>query len=185
MITLSNKDNYGPTIQDLNTYLKDKPADCILYSEDGAEFKIHKEVMAQTEFLRKILRSTKDYCCRNIEILCPCSEEDLSGCIEFFYHGKIQWDKDKIVKNLIDVFGFPANLDQSENFEIDNEAESIGEIVTNNLDMQDSSLTNNQTQHPMFSENCDKIINKCGHTRKLFEPNPRSHITRKFTINKC
>ena len=39
---LVNK-NYFPTIQStLGTFLEKKPTDCILYSEDGSRFKIHK-----------------------------------------------------------------------------------------------------------------------------------------------
>ena len=54
----------------LDKYLKKKPPDCVLYSEDGTEFKIHKELLGQTDFLRKILSSAKNKCCKIIEILC-------------------------------------------------------------------------------------------------------------------
>ena len=41
----------------LNVHIKQKPSDCILYSEDGGKFKIHKELFSQTNFLREILSS--------------------------------------------------------------------------------------------------------------------------------
>ena len=47
----SNLENY--------MVLTDKSRDCILYSEDGSRFSIHKEVFSQTSFLREILYSAK------------------------------------------------------------------------------------------------------------------------------
>ena len=49
----SNLENY------FVTYLEDKSQDCILYSEDGSKFSVHKEVFSQTSFLREILYSAK------------------------------------------------------------------------------------------------------------------------------
>ena len=49
----SNLENY------MVTYLVDKSRDCILYSEDGSKFSVHKEVFSQTSFLRGILYSAK------------------------------------------------------------------------------------------------------------------------------
>ena len=47
----SNLENY--------MVLTDKSGDCVLYSEDGSRFSIHKEVFSQTSFLREILYSAK------------------------------------------------------------------------------------------------------------------------------
>ena len=56
--------NHVTEIEDyLDIYLKNKSRDCILYSEDGGEFKIHKELFGQTNFLRKILATVNDQCC--------------------------------------------------------------------------------------------------------------------------
>ena len=41
----------------LNVHIRQKPSDCILHSEDGGKFKIHKELFSQTDFLREILSS--------------------------------------------------------------------------------------------------------------------------------
>ena len=97
----------------LDFYLKNKPRDCILYSEDGSKFKVHKELFGQTDFLRKILSSTNEHCCGPIEVLCPCSKEELSHLVNFLYDGEIHCDKDslKIIENLQKIFGFPRNLD--------------------------------------------------------------------------
>ena len=43
----------------LDSYLIKKAAHCILHSEDGYQFKIHKELFGQTEFMRQILKSAK------------------------------------------------------------------------------------------------------------------------------
>ena len=56
------KYDHSSTIIDyMETYFKKKPKDCILYSEDGTGFEIHKELLGQTEFMRKLLKSAKDY----------------------------------------------------------------------------------------------------------------------------
>ena len=73
----------------LNLYLKTKPSNCILYSEDGAKFEIHEELFSQTKFMREILISAKDHCCSTLEIICPCTKEELKKLIYFFYHGEI------------------------------------------------------------------------------------------------
>ena len=68
------------TIEDyMNSYVAKKSADCILYSEDGSQFKIHKELIGQTEFMRQILTSAKGQCCSMIEIICLYKKEDLQN----------------------------------------------------------------------------------------------------------
>ena len=60
-----------------------KMPDCILFSEEGTKFEIHKELLSQTQFLRNILVSVQDQCCGIIEILCPCST-NLEHLVNFF-----------------------------------------------------------------------------------------------------
>ena len=96
-------------------YLRLHPPDCCLYSEDGSKFEIHKELLGQTEFLRKIVDSTKNCCCAvAIQILCPCSEKELGLLVKFLYTGKIICDEvddlDKTIDNLKEIFGFPNEL---------------------------------------------------------------------------
>jgi len=130
MCTLYNKNYITAIPAYLDTYLKNKPADCVLYSEDGTEFKIRKELLSQTKFLRKILSSAKDHCCNIIEILCPCSKEELGRLVEFLYHGKIICDRKNgsfhILENLTKIFGFPNfQFDLPENFTCDDEIETL------------------------------------------------------------
>ena len=71
----------------MDSYVEKKVKDCILYSEDGSEFKIHKELFGQTKFMRQILTSAQGQCCSMIEIFCPCSKEDLRQLVHFLYDG--------------------------------------------------------------------------------------------------
>ena len=103
------------TIEDyLDKYLKKKPPDCVLYSEDNTEFKIHKELFGQTDFMREILSSAKERCCGILEVFCPCSKEELSLMVKFLHTGEIccetNFDALNIVENLNKIFGFTKNL---------------------------------------------------------------------------
>ena len=114
MTIFANK-NQIPLITDyLDRYLKWKSENCILYSEEGVDFKIHKEIFVQTDFMREILFSAKDHCCEEIEIFCPCSTEELNYLVNFLYNGEIYCDENKdatqIIQNLSKVLGFPDNL---------------------------------------------------------------------------
>ena len=44
----------------MNLFYNKKPTDCILYSEDGIPFKVHKEILSQTELMQNILTSAKE-----------------------------------------------------------------------------------------------------------------------------
>jgi hypothetical protein len=85
-------DHFSAIIDYKGMYFKMKSEDCILYAEDGTAFKIHKEVLGQTEFLRKMLSAASHQCCGTIEIICPCTKEELARLVHFLYHGEIQCD---------------------------------------------------------------------------------------------
>ena len=93
------------------TYFKNKSEDCILYSEDGTEFKIHKELFVQTKFMREILKSAQNHCCAKIEMICPCSTQELEKIVHFLYHGEIQcedvFESFGVQEDLRKIFGFP------------------------------------------------------------------------------
>ena len=65
----------------LDSYLTKKPSDCTLYSQDGSKFNVHKEIFGQTSFLREILYSVEEQCCRTVEVLCPCTEFELEHLV--------------------------------------------------------------------------------------------------------
>lgn len=98
----------------LDKYLKKKPPDCILYSEDNTEFKIHKELFGQTDFMIEILSSAKERCCGILEVFCPCSKEELGQMVKFLHTGEIccetKFDALNILENLDKIFGFTKYL---------------------------------------------------------------------------
>ena len=103
-------------------YFKTKPKDCILYSKDNAEFiEIHKELLGQTEFMREILKSVNDHCCGKIEIICPCTKDELEKIVLFLYIGEIQCEDEieslDVQDALSKIFGFPESLNLDNPFE--------------------------------------------------------------------
>ena len=107
--------DHSATIENyLDVFLKNESKDCILYSQDGSEIRIHKDLFSQTNFLRKILSSAKEQCCGILEILCPCTKKELSHLVNFLYDGEIHCENEndsiEIQENLIKIFGFPNNL---------------------------------------------------------------------------
>ena len=100
------------------TYFKNKRQDCILYSEDGAGFMIHKELLGQTEFMREILKSAKDRCCEKTVIICPCTQEELAQLVIFLYNGKLQlkdvFESFAVQEHLHKIFGYPESLNMED-----------------------------------------------------------------------
>ena len=74
MLSVINVDHISAIENNMDFYLKMKPRDCILYSNDGGKFKIHKEVLGQTKFMRDILKSVKENCSSTLEIIRPCGK---------------------------------------------------------------------------------------------------------------
>ena len=62
-----------------------------MHSKNGSKFKVHKEMFAQTNFLREMLLSAKE-CCGTMEVLCPCSKEELNHLVKFLYNGGIHYE---------------------------------------------------------------------------------------------
>ena len=105
------------TISDFSeTYWRNQATDCVLYANDGTEFKIHKAIFCQTEFQRKLLTCSKEQCCGNLNVSCPLSKDELEHLVFFLYTGKINFnnkcDSLKIIENLDKVFGYdPEKLE--------------------------------------------------------------------------
>ena len=108
MYQLKNSCHINAVNDYLGLYLKNKPPDCILYSEDGAKFKTHKELFGQTKFMREMLKSAT--CCGLVEIIFPCSKDELGHIINFVHEGKIlckrKIDSAKVIQNLHKILGF-------------------------------------------------------------------------------
>ena len=58
-----------------------------------------------------------------IEIICPCSKEELAQLIDFVSHGKIEFYEKtaslKILENLKKILGFKADFEFPENFSLE------------------------------------------------------------------
>ena len=150
----------------LGFYLKNKSTDCILYSNDGSKFRVHKEMLGQTDFLREILSSTKEHCFGTVEVLCSCSKEELKHLVNFLYDGEIHCENEsdslKIIENLQKIFGFPKNLDldldpdetfsntvniiESEEVFEDILDDVSGELIASNQDKEDNVLENGEKE---------------------------------------
>ena len=85
MVKLRNNIKIFENESSLGSFLTKYEANCALYSKEGTKFDIHKEIMYQTKFMRNILQSANNSCGENMEILCPCSEEELETIVNFFY----------------------------------------------------------------------------------------------------
>merc|ERR1712050_586994 len=112
-----------------------QPPDCSLFSEDGHEIQLHKELLFQTKFLRIILDSAEHNCCEKLSISCDSlSSEVLDHLVKFFYCGEIVCsDKvkiDQIVTNLTTVFGFPKSMNFSA-FDQNSQLQKNEAIVSN------------------------------------------------------
>ena len=113
MVVLKN-DEQNFNHQDFIGFLqKIKETDCILFSQEGTKFTIHKEVLVQTKLMRNILKSAIGMDYQELEIFCPCSENELESIVDFLYKGQISdeiYDIANIQDNLIKIFSFPERL---------------------------------------------------------------------------
>ena len=100
-------------VSSMDSYFKERPPDCSLFSQDNFEIPVHKEVLYQTSFLRRMIQSfNMDSCCSKIEILCPSlSKEELRAIVQFLYSGKISYFEHAVESRLSNIltelFGFP------------------------------------------------------------------------------
>ena len=132
MITLKNDEQLFEHDTFMESYLKKEEPDCILYSKEGIKFNIHKEILYQTKLMKNILLSGHSVCCQNIEIFCPCSENELESVLNFLYNGTNSYNEKtevtQILDHLIKIFGFPKKLFSVEDCSIYNVAALV--VVT-------------------------------------------------------
>ena len=110
--TLHNKEPMA-LINSMESYLKQRPPDCSLFSQHNYEFPIHKEVLYQTEYLREMITDLNFE--EKIEIMCTSiAKEELQIMVNFLYDGKISCNDQTLgsqaCKNLNEMFGFPIAL---------------------------------------------------------------------------
>ena len=98
----------------LESFLKNRETDCVLYSIEGTKFNIHKEILYQSNLLRNISLIDQGGCCKSLEIFCPCSESEIESILNFLYEGTVYFDSEsevnEILGNLTKTLGFPGKL---------------------------------------------------------------------------
>ena len=100
--------------ENIDSYFDSKKPDCSLFSEDGFEFTVHKELLFQTKFMREVIKSS-DCCCCKIEIFFPSlAREELEIMTSFLCNGEITYSDQSVVtkvfSNLTKLFGFPKSM---------------------------------------------------------------------------
>ena len=95
---------------DMESYFKQRPPDCTLYSKGNSEIHVHKEILYQTSYLREMIKSLDTE--SKIEIMCPSlTLRELEIVVQFMYCGQISVPNEKTAcetsKNLVELFGFP------------------------------------------------------------------------------
>ena len=98
----------------MDSYFKNTPPDCSLYSEGNHEISIHKELLYQTRYMREMIMNTGFE--SKIEVFCPSiSKEELKNIVDFLYCGKISCKNQSAVsettENLNKLFGFELTKD--------------------------------------------------------------------------
>ena len=166
-VKLVNKDNVD-IINYIVSDIKLQPPDCSLFSEEGFEISIHKEVLYQTKFMREMLKSM-DCCCGKVELFFPTlPKEDLEVMVNFLYSGKIicrnRSDLCKVVVNLTQFLGFPNCMDlrsitncyalQERTFEkVDSEK------MINVKKEQNFAAPNGNIEHPLTMKSLGEVKN--------------------------
>ena len=99
----------------MDEYLKSKPPDCSLFSEDGFEFPIHKELLYQTKLMRDMVKNNQLCHCSKIDIIVPSlARKKLEQIVHFLKTGELRSNKSAISDLLVDLtelFGFPKKID--------------------------------------------------------------------------
>ena len=143
MIKIASFENY------LEFYLKNNSGDCILFSEDGSKFKVHKELFGQTDFLRKILSSTKEHCCKiEVTYLSLFKRGTYLFGELFVWWWNPLWRRIWVFENLQNIFGFQRNLvlnyysyeaffPSDKNIETITVIEEVSENILDNIDPED------------------------------------------------
>ena len=154
MVLLTNKYEYHNLMIEnfLDEWVTKKRPDCVLHSNDGHNFKVHKEVFGQTQFQRDILMAAKSIqcMCGRIQISLPCSKRMVEHLVEFLYLGVIKLD----VYNEAKLFEIFDNLHQILGYEPDM-IRDCEEGSTSEYDSSDDSIDPSEfaVNRPTSSDN--------------------------------
>ena len=155
MYRLIKKDFPGIDGDFLKSFYNKKKPDCTLYSNDGYQLDIHKEILCQTKFMCKILSSSEGFCCQNLEIFCPCPAIELECMMKFLYEGQISCDTEEkchqVLENLTTIFGFPKDVEMADN----TNEKAANEIGINKPENVSPSYVENYTNCNTTLDNSD------------------------------
>jgi len=120
MVLLTNKYQYHNLMIEnfVDEWVTKKRPDCVLHSNDGHNFKVHKEIFGQTQFMRNILMAAKSIQCQcgRIQISLPCSKRMVEHLVEFLYMGELRMDVFneaklcEIFDNLHKILGYELDM---------------------------------------------------------------------------
>ena len=155
MYRIIKKDFPGIDGDFLKSFYNKKKPDCTLYSNDGYQLDIHKEILCQTKFMCKILSSSEGFCCQNLEIFCPCPAIELECMMKFLYEGQISCDTEEkchqVLENLTTIFGFPKDVEMADN----TNEKAANEIGINKPENVSPSYVENYTNCNTTLDNSD------------------------------
>lgn len=163
-----------------------KTPDCHVYSKNFLDYMapIHKEIFAQTPFLRAILASSNAQCPEDSPILIPdVDNKELHQMVHFLYYGEILDVKDtrKIIKNLIDILGFPDDMDLTISCNVCNQKISYqGEdvLVCTGCNMEVQTRPPTKVPNNKAAEDINSNVNAQDPSTDVFHPNaPASNQT--------
>ena len=120
------KNDTNIIIEYMKSYLKSKPPDCTLFSKDGFEIPVHKELIYRTKLIPQIIRSGTDCSCSKIDIIFPSLEKkQLELMVQFLYDGQIfcpdPITATEVISNLKEFFGVPDLMDIVDASSLNNE----------------------------------------------------------------
>jgi len=177
-------------VSNLDSYLSLRPPDCSIYSDDGQEFPIHKEILCQTKLMRTVIANARPdgCCCSKLEFVFDSLEKsDLEDIIQFLYSGQIlfadQAHAARVLGNLTKYLGFPELVQP------DGGIKQEGIVVDEDLDLtfdyakvkerqQLIKLTNHASEvHERLEHTCHYCGKEFAHKKGL-----RRHITNKHEM---
>ena len=129
----------------MEEYLNSKTPDCSLFSEDGFEFHIHKELLYQTKLMRDMVKNNQLCHCSKIDIIVPALQrKKLEKIVHFLETGELRSDKTAISDLLVDLtelFGFPKKIDMVFEFpKVKDKKEAFEEIVHNDVKLENQDM---------------------------------------------
>ena len=132
-------------VKSIGSYCKQSPPDCGLFSADGYEIPLHKELLFQTKLMCQVLKNIDIDCCK-ITIMFPSlTKEDLEKIVDFLYGGKIYCtnltDATEVFNNLTQLFGFPST-----NFEFN------GTILKAEFEESEDAVENDYSVRNFFTK---------------------------------